>query len=84
MVNSCLREVFEELAVEHYDSIQKHGVWDKYSEFEIHKAIFDEIEEYTDALIKGDIHSRHGQRRELLQIANCCIKGYMRLKNAGC
>lgn len=83
MVNSCLEQVFKELATEHYDSIQKHGLWDKYSEFDIHKAVAGEFTEYSDAVISGDVHSRHGQRRELLQLANVALKGYMRLGRVG-
>lgn len=83
MVDSCLNEVFEDLAVEHHDSIQKHGLWDGYNEFQIHKAVFDEYDEYAAALIRGDIHGPHGQRRELLQLANVALKGYMRLGRVG-
>jgi len=84
MVNSCLAEIYKELAVEFYDSIQKHGSWDEYNEYQVHKAVFGEFDEYQNALIKGDIHGPHGQRRELLQLAVTAIKGAMRLESVGC
>lgn len=55
----------------------KHGDWRNYSQFDIHKAVCDEFQEYSDAVIAGDIHGPHGQRRELLQVAVTALKGWL-------
>lgn len=82
-MSNCLKAVFSELADEYYESILKHGLWDGYSAVEIHKAVTDECREYTEAVIAADINGLHGQRRELLQLANVALKGYMRLAHVG-
>lgn len=59
----------------------KHGDWSSYSPFDIQIAVTSEFHEYGLAVLGDDLHGRHGQRAELLQLACVAIKGYIRLGN---
>jgi hypothetical protein len=80
MTPAAFNAAMDALRREFQHSIGKHGDWSGYTEAEIHKAVTGEYREFTDAVIRSDIHGDHGQRAELLQLAVVAIKGFIMLE----
>lgn len=79
MNHATLKEALQDLLIEFWHSVFKHGDWHDYDTANVREAVVNEFCEYTEAFIAGDIHGDHGQRKELLQVAVVAIKGYLRL-----
>lgn len=55
-------------------SINKHGLWDNYTERDMWVKIQDELQEVIDAWRLEDYDTEHGVASELLDTAVCCVK----------
>jgi len=79
MAAPAASQVIADLLVEMARSVQVDGDWSGYNQFNIHKAVWQEFDKYTSAVMSADVTGPHGQRRELLQLAVVALKGYVRL-----
>lgn len=72
--------ILARLVAEYQHSIEKHGDWHDYSLFEIHKAVSDEYNEFTAAVVNDDIDGPHGVKRELMQLLTVCVKAVIQME----
>ena len=57
-----------------------HGDWQGKSMMMMHKAVAEEYNELTEAVMSGDLYGPHGMIAESLQLANVALKLHIRLK----
>lgn len=69
-----LTEIFTRVTAENAASKEKYGPWRDIAEGEQAAAIRDEFAEWYAAYVQGDVDGPHGELRELVQLANCCVR----------
>jgi len=74
-----MQEIFEKIKLENARSKEKHGMWRDTPRLDQGNAIYGEFIEWWRAYVAGDIDGEHGEKAELIQLANVCIRRIMAL-----
>ena len=74
-----MQEIWEKIKLENARSKEKHGMWRDTPSLDQRDAIIGEFFEWRDAYMVGDIDGEHGEKAELIQLANVCIRRIMAL-----
>lgn len=74
-----MQEIWEKIKLENARSKEKHGMWRDTSPLVQRSVIDSEFCEWWDACMAGDVDGEHGEKAELIQLANVCIRRIMAL-----